>query len=124
MILKVPKEFPNYPNIHDFDDHDTFRDDFEGAVEHLQLSKKNRRKCKKVKLEKSRKYFLIVSNSKRNLETNSNVYVSRTKFCCYKKVLLLQKSLVATKSFVAMMLQPMSQPDLISDNITTVYRIE
>ena len=24
MILKVPKEFPNYPNSHDFDDHDTF----------------------------------------------------------------------------------------------------
>ena len=27
VILKVPKEFPNYPNDHDFDDHDTFRDD-------------------------------------------------------------------------------------------------
>ena len=27
MILKVPKEFPNCPNDHDFDDHDTFRDD-------------------------------------------------------------------------------------------------
>ena len=62
VILKVPKEFPNYPNIRDFGDHDTFWKD----------------------------------DSIRNL--------------------IMEFILQATKR--------VKIPDLISDNITTVYRIE